>query len=353
MEISQLSDGKHMLLGIGHDTRDMWIGDDVDMNIFNIDGTLFAAYINPADGWRSYGDFVKLQEDVEMLMFQEPQPIIVKNVVVDGSDEDGFYVRKEVVVITDEKSGKEILHVGTDLSDSYYPSALWKYDPNIMANVPVEKNVVKTKLYNIRCLMNGHGFLGHLPLPENKKVYAYRTWEEKNDMTYGIYLIPFTHSPHMDEYLGEIGENNFVRIQNYSENEGLIVLRDVSFDSSMVKPDITNDFSDFPKIELYKRCFDDDKCLHRVARMLGPDSECKSFVQTWIDLDEPMVSQQIHMFEIEHDILDTFLWDDTNPRVDTKNQEYNRKVFHTVLAKTLDKYGLNTYYVDCRLGNRL
>ncbi len=50
-----ISNGRHMLSGVGHATIETVWKEKVDADLFRIDGVTYAAYEDPSDGYRSYG----------------------------------------------------------------------------------------------------------------------------------------------------------------------------------------------------------------------------------------------------------------------------------------------------------
>lgn len=135
-----IKDGKYLLSGIGNTTlKRGFYEESVDVNLFCLDGITYGAYINPDDGFRSYGDFMQMKDGVKCQYQFPPQEVIVTNKVITGdpTEDDWYGEDKRLIVITDAINGKEILVVGTDFYDSYYPMAIFNYTPE---NLEINKN---------------------------------------------------------------------------------------------------------------------------------------------------------------------------------------------------------------------
>lgn len=134
-----IEDGVHYLSGIGNTTYHCdWDNAEVDVDLFCIDGIVYGAYIDPADGYRSYGR-ITAATDVANCKCQftfPPQKVIVENVHTKIDGEYGIATDAYKIVIKDAILDKEVLVVGTDYSDDYYPCAIFDYQPmNLYANV--------------------------------------------------------------------------------------------------------------------------------------------------------------------------------------------------------------------------
>lgn len=95
---------------------------------FTIDGVTFDAIEDPDDGYRSY-----LSGVVESN--EEPKYKFKKEKVFCYIEEDEYGAGGEILVFRNFKTGKVILEIGTDRSDSYYPCCVFLYHPeNLSAN---------------------------------------------------------------------------------------------------------------------------------------------------------------------------------------------------------------------------
>ena len=103
-----------------------------------IDDVVYGAYIDPDDGYRSYGKITAATDiaDCKCQFTFPPQKVIVENVHTNIEDEFGITTDAYKLVIKDAILDKEVLVVGTDYSDDWYPCAIFNYQPmNLYANV--------------------------------------------------------------------------------------------------------------------------------------------------------------------------------------------------------------------------
>lgn len=138
-QASIIKDGVHYLSGIGSTTYyDHWNKEEVDVDLFCIDDVVYGAYIDPDDGYRSYGR-ITAATDIANCKCQftfPPQKVIVENVHTKVDGEYGTATDAYKLVIKDAVLNKEVLVVGTDYSDDWYPCAIFNYQPmNLYANV--------------------------------------------------------------------------------------------------------------------------------------------------------------------------------------------------------------------------
>lgn len=132
-----ISNGLHTISGIGNTTTQEGVYDtDVDVDLFCIDGVTYGAFIDPNDGYRSYGVIKKMPEYKCQYTFP-PQPIKIENKIIKGNPMDYFAEDKHLLVMTDATNGKEVLVVGTDYTDDYYPNACFHWQPE---NLEINKN---------------------------------------------------------------------------------------------------------------------------------------------------------------------------------------------------------------------
>ena len=124
-----ISNGLHTISGIGNTTTQEGVYDtDVDVDLFCIDGVTYGAFIDPNDGYRSYGVIKAMPEHKCQYTFP-PQVIKIENKTIKGNPMDYFAEDKSLHVMTDATNGKEVLVVGTDYSEDYYPNACFKWQP--------------------------------------------------------------------------------------------------------------------------------------------------------------------------------------------------------------------------------
>lgn len=128
MELKELT-GSHILKGIevGTMSKDFGFGFKNVCNYikFALDDTIYLAIEDPADGYRSYM--------AELEITEEPCKIKLPDIsVVCHMREDGRYYENDVLVFIDSMNGKEILAVGTEDIDDYYPCCVFEYTPENM-----------------------------------------------------------------------------------------------------------------------------------------------------------------------------------------------------------------------------
>lgn len=119
MYINELKElcGKHILQGVE------WRHEENKNAVaFKLDGIVYLAIENEADGWRSYCEELKISnKDVH---FHIPDTDVMCNMM-----ENTFSELNNVLVITDINTGKVILEVGTKNYDDYYPYCHFEYHP--------------------------------------------------------------------------------------------------------------------------------------------------------------------------------------------------------------------------------
>ena len=126
-----IPNGEYELSGVGFTTIPVGFFYDeetADGDTFCLNGITYVAYADPDDGYRSYGIFAKSKEECQYKF--PPQKVKVTNYVEkDDSDETYYPTNIKKIVITDAVTGDEILVIGTDYSDDYYPCAIFRYTP--------------------------------------------------------------------------------------------------------------------------------------------------------------------------------------------------------------------------------
>jgi hypothetical protein len=135
--MKELIEGRHLLYGVGESHWDNeYLSEDMDAVIFNIDNQLWSMYIDPDDGYRSYA-CVHLATDGELQYLSmtkfPPQEVIVEFGNVKTSDDYGFTTEnKSFMIIRDAITRKEIVNIGTDSTEDYYPYGYFEYHPENM-----------------------------------------------------------------------------------------------------------------------------------------------------------------------------------------------------------------------------
>lgn len=133
----ELIEGRHLLYGVGEYHWDNeYLSEDMDAVIFNIDNQLWAMYVDPDDGYRSYSCVhLATGEQLQNLYMTNfpPQEVIVEFGNVNTSDDYGNTLEnKAFMIIRDAITHKEIVNIGTDNTDDYYPYGYFIYHPENM-----------------------------------------------------------------------------------------------------------------------------------------------------------------------------------------------------------------------------
>jgi hypothetical protein len=116
--------GTHELGGV--DLIDPKIsGEDAQRCCFVLDGVTYVCQENPSDGYRSYMDEIEITDQPISNLFA-PQTMLC-------SMEDPGPDKSDVLVMRDLVTGKEVLRVGTENTDDYYPYCVLQFSPQNMA----------------------------------------------------------------------------------------------------------------------------------------------------------------------------------------------------------------------------
>lgn len=128
MELFELI-GEHILSGIeeGKTEIETWRNhyETAYYVKFTLDGKTYSAIEDPDDGYRSYmGELKEETEECEIKL-----PNIEVECRMKPDDENGSY---DVLIFKDIKSKNDILEIGTDYSEDYYPCCVLGYYPEKM-----------------------------------------------------------------------------------------------------------------------------------------------------------------------------------------------------------------------------
>jgi hypothetical protein len=97
---------------------------------FVLDGVTYTAYEDESDGYRSYLDAI-IVSDVEISNQFEPTQVYAS-----------YSMDESVLAFYDTITNDVVLEVGTDHSDSYYPSFVYRFLPeNLAINREVEEDI--------------------------------------------------------------------------------------------------------------------------------------------------------------------------------------------------------------------
>jgi hypothetical protein len=120
--------GKHLLTGVEFGSvkdRNAW-GSMGDCNVmyFVLDGDTYMAQEDPDDGYRStLWKIVRCKDSSDVKNKFESCEVIG---IMGKGDE------KDILFLIDTTTGKEVLSVGTDSADDYYPCCVMHFDPTAM-----------------------------------------------------------------------------------------------------------------------------------------------------------------------------------------------------------------------------
>lgn len=129
-----IENGWHELSGVGRVWyHDDWNDEDVEGVAIRIDGVVYTAYVDPSDGFRSYGYITRAIQGEKLSAVFLPQPVFVQNSEERSQDDNGWPRDYSMLSVYNHRD-ELILCIGTDHSDSYYPRAIFQYNPE---NLPI------------------------------------------------------------------------------------------------------------------------------------------------------------------------------------------------------------------------
>jgi len=124
--------GKHLLSGVDEINRQFehWGSmEDCQCINFVLDGITYTAIEDPDDGYRSTMEGIIKSDDVVSNTFK-PIEVIVSYRIKDSDNNEC-----DILDFFDAKNGKQIMEIGTDNSDDYYPSFVANWTPeNLSVN---------------------------------------------------------------------------------------------------------------------------------------------------------------------------------------------------------------------------
>lgn len=161
-----LPEGKHKFSGIEPYMRpgDYW--GTYEGYYIIIDNSIYAFERDPDDGWRSYGKLY-IPENISVNDIKNRFP--AQDVIITLNHREHIDGNKQFYVITDAITGKTILEIGTDYTDSYYPVAICHYYPENMAVNQQLTNVTDTSDNNYinDWVITSSGISGEYQVDEN------------------------------------------------------------------------------------------------------------------------------------------------------------------------------------------
>ena len=157
-----LPEGKHEFSGIDPYTRpgDYW-GERIGYYII-IDNIVYAFEHDPDDGYRSYGNLY-IPENISVNNIKNRFP--AQDVIITQHHREHTDGSKHFYSIVDVITGKVILEIGTDYTDSFYPMAICHYYPENMAINQQTSNVTDT--YTNEWVITSTGMSGDYQIDEN------------------------------------------------------------------------------------------------------------------------------------------------------------------------------------------
>lgn len=115
---------------------------DVEGVYLKLNDKIYSFYIDADDGYRSYGIIKEeffYDEDNNIIKdsyieFPE-QYLTFREIEVDEAIDDYYHNKYWMILLYNNE--KEVLRLGTNLSDSYYPCAIYQWNPQ---NLPINKD---------------------------------------------------------------------------------------------------------------------------------------------------------------------------------------------------------------------
>lgn len=125
--------GEHVLDGVDtyvERVKKTWSDYEEDANVirFRLDGTVYVAFEDPSDGYRSSMEKLIVSPSSEMT---NVFPAI--RVLARMKERGPYGAEHDTLQLLDMATGKVVMEVGTDNSDDYYPSFVSSFFPENMA----------------------------------------------------------------------------------------------------------------------------------------------------------------------------------------------------------------------------
>lgn len=163
--LTLLPEGKHKFSGIDPYIH---LGDygDYEGYYIVIDDTVYAFERDPDDGYRSYGNLY-IPENISVNDIKNRFP--AQYIIITQRHLEDIDVDKQFYTIVNAETGKTILEIGTDYTDSYYPMAICHYYPENMAINQQQSNVTNTSdnNYTNDWVITSTGMSGDYQIDEN------------------------------------------------------------------------------------------------------------------------------------------------------------------------------------------
>ena len=138
-----LPEGKHKFSGIEPYARPSDYWGECEGYYIVIDDTVYAFERDPDDGGRSYGNLY-IPENISVNDIKNRFPAEDVIITLYNRDKSDSYEDKRFYTIVNAETGKVILKIGTDYTESYYPVAICHYYPENIAINQQSSNVTDT-----------------------------------------------------------------------------------------------------------------------------------------------------------------------------------------------------------------
>ena len=124
---------KVKLTGVDTSTVTIW-DEEVNSILVEVDGVIYEAYVNPDDGYRSWGAFYESKKTIRNHF--PPQELDYELFEIDEYEDEECLWKTKRTIHEFTYNGNVVLRIGTDHSDSYYPYAIFSWHPE---NLPINK----------------------------------------------------------------------------------------------------------------------------------------------------------------------------------------------------------------------
>lgn len=136
-----IPNGEHFLSGVENVVFDLY-GENEDGVLLIVDGEYYLAYLDPSDGYRSYGCLNKLKDlssiKTRVVNVFEPQKVNVFGFHETVNNDEYYYTVNDIKGVRILNSfGELILEISTDFAEDYYPCGRFNYYPE---HLPVNEN---------------------------------------------------------------------------------------------------------------------------------------------------------------------------------------------------------------------
>lgn len=108
------------------------MGETVEGHAFTLNGETYVAYLDPDDGWRSYGYLEKADSGLKGFKPKNTFPPVLVEVVYEDIENyvEGFLMEAGwIISMVHPKTKEVILRIGTDYTDAFYPYGVCHWHP--------------------------------------------------------------------------------------------------------------------------------------------------------------------------------------------------------------------------------